>query len=168
METFSALLVLCAGNSSVTGEFPTQRPVTRNFDVFFDLRRNKQLSKQSRRRWFQTPEHSLWRHCNAMLWRLSQRHLVSTASITTKHSLWRPFGAKNGCNGILNSGPICEWLKRLLFKFNNLWCIMHDAFSIYILYYYFPVWTHLYQCLNPSIFHSIALHKAVPLRSNMS
>ena len=37
METFSALLTICAGNSPVTGEFPAQRPVTRNFDVFFDL-----------------------------------------------------------------------------------------------------------------------------------
>ena len=37
METFSALLGLCAGNSPVTGEFPAQRPVTRSFDVFFDL-----------------------------------------------------------------------------------------------------------------------------------
>ena len=35
-----------AGNLPVTGEFPTQRPVTRSFDVFFDLRLNKQLSKQ--------------------------------------------------------------------------------------------------------------------------
>ena len=33
METFSALLALCAGNSPVPGEFPTQRPVTRSFDV---------------------------------------------------------------------------------------------------------------------------------------
>ena len=46
METFSALLVLCAGNSSVTGEFPSQRPVTRNFGVSFDLRLNKRLRKQ--------------------------------------------------------------------------------------------------------------------------
>ena len=45
MVTFSALLALCAGNSPVTGEFPTQRPVTRSFDVFFDLRVNKRLSK---------------------------------------------------------------------------------------------------------------------------
>ena len=36
--TFSTLLALCAGNSSVTGEFPAQRPVTRSFDAFFDLR----------------------------------------------------------------------------------------------------------------------------------
>ena len=38
METYSALLAICVGNSPVTGEFPTQRPVTRIFDVFFDLR----------------------------------------------------------------------------------------------------------------------------------
>ena len=37
METFSALLAICAGNSSVPGEFPAQKPVTRSFDVFFDL-----------------------------------------------------------------------------------------------------------------------------------
>ena len=37
METFSALLALCAGNSPVTGEFPSQRPVTRSFDIFYDV-----------------------------------------------------------------------------------------------------------------------------------
>ena len=47
METFSALLAICAGNSPVPGEFPAQRPVTRSFDVYFDLRLNKRLSKQS-------------------------------------------------------------------------------------------------------------------------
>ena len=51
METFSALLAICAGNSPVPGEFPAQRPVTRRFDVFFVLRLNKQLSKQSWRWW---------------------------------------------------------------------------------------------------------------------
>ena len=39
METFSALLAFCVGNSPVTGEFPAQRPVTWSFVVFFDLRR---------------------------------------------------------------------------------------------------------------------------------
>ena len=47
METFSALLAICVGNSTVPGEFPTQRPVTQSFDVYFDLRPNKRLSKQS-------------------------------------------------------------------------------------------------------------------------
>ena len=61
MTTFSALLAICAGNS---GEFPAQRQVTRNFDVFFDLRLNKRLSKLSQGWWFETPSQSLWRHCN--------------------------------------------------------------------------------------------------------
>ena len=64
METFSALLAICAGNSPVPGEFPTQRPVTRNFDVFFDLRLNKLLSKHSWGWWFETPSRPLWRHRN--------------------------------------------------------------------------------------------------------
>ena len=54
METFSALLAICARNSPVPGEFPTQRPVTRSFDVYFDLRPNKRLSKQSWGWWFET------------------------------------------------------------------------------------------------------------------
>ena len=61
----SALLSISAGNSPVTGEFPTQRPVTRNFDVFFDLRLNKRFSKQSSGWWFATPLCPLWRRCNA-------------------------------------------------------------------------------------------------------
>ena len=44
MEIFSTLLALCEGNSPVAGEFPSQRPVTRSFDVFFDLRLNKRLT----------------------------------------------------------------------------------------------------------------------------
>ena len=36
METFSVQLALCAGNSPVAGEFPSQRPVTQSFDVFFE------------------------------------------------------------------------------------------------------------------------------------
>ena len=52
METFSALLAIWAGNSPVTDEFPAQRSVTRNSDIFSDLRLNKRLSQQS----------DLWRH----------------------------------------------------------------------------------------------------------
>ena len=62
MEILSALLALWAGNSPVTGEFPTQRPVSRSFGIFFDLRANKRLSKQSWGWWFETPSRSLWRH----------------------------------------------------------------------------------------------------------
>ena len=64
IETFSALLAMCAGNSPVTGEFPAQRPVTRSFDVFFDRRLNKRLSKQWWGWWFETPSRPLWLHSN--------------------------------------------------------------------------------------------------------
>ena len=55
---------LC-GEFTGPGEFPTQRPVTRSFDVFFDLLLNKRLSKQPWGWWFETLYWSLWRHCNA-------------------------------------------------------------------------------------------------------
>ena len=66
METFSALLALCVGNSPVTGEFPAQRPVTWSFDVFFDLCLNKRLSKQLWGWWSEMPLCPLWRHCNVI------------------------------------------------------------------------------------------------------
>ena len=66
METFPELLTFCAGNSPVTGEFSAQRPVTRSFDVLFELRLNQQLSKQWRRLWIETPSWWLWRHCNVL------------------------------------------------------------------------------------------------------
>ena len=66
METFSALLAICVGNSPVPGEFSAQRPVTRSFDVLFDLRLNQRLSKHSWGWWFETLSRPLWRHCNGM------------------------------------------------------------------------------------------------------
>ena len=45
---------------------PPQRPVKRSFDVFFDLRLNKRLSKQSWGWWFETLSNPLWRHSNAI------------------------------------------------------------------------------------------------------
>ena len=86
METFSALLAICVGNSPVPGEFPTQRPVTRSFDLFFDLRLNKRLSKQSWGWWFETLLRPLWRQRNGV-----ERFHAMTSSIRgcvrTWHSL---------------------------------------------------------------------------------
>ena len=64
METFSAFLVICAGNIPVSGEFPAKRPVTRSFGVFFDLRLNGRLSKHSWGWWLEAPSRTLWRHSN--------------------------------------------------------------------------------------------------------
>ena len=65
-ETFIASLAICAGNSPVSGEFPTQRPVTRSIDLFFDLRLNKRLSKQWWDWCFETLSCPLWRQCNVV------------------------------------------------------------------------------------------------------
>ena len=67
MGIFFALLTLCAGKSLVTGKFSSQRPVTRSFDVFVDLRLDKRLSKQWWGWWFETPSRPLWHHCNEMV-----------------------------------------------------------------------------------------------------
>ena len=88
METFSALLAFCAGNSPVTGEFPAQKPVTRSFDVFFDLQLNGRLSKQSWGWWFETPSRPLWRHSNGDLTlRQSTRDTVIKGKVT--YPSWR-------------------------------------------------------------------------------
>ena len=64
----------CEENPSLTGGFPSQRPVTRSFDVSFDLRLNMRLYKQSKRRWFETPSRPLWHHCN--VWYTSNGFIV--------------------------------------------------------------------------------------------
>ena len=89
METFSALLAIWAGNSPVAGEFPAQRPVTRSFDVFFDLRLNKRLSKQSRGWWFETPSCPLWRRCNGMYSAWLRCHQRQTMHVPIAMMLFR-------------------------------------------------------------------------------
>ena len=63
-----ASLALCEGNAPGIAEFPSQRPVTLSFDVFFDLRLNKRSCKQSRRPWIETPSRPLWRYCNVKVY----------------------------------------------------------------------------------------------------
>ena len=95
METFSALLAICAGNSPVPGEFLAQRPVTRNFDVFFDLRSNKRLSKHWWGWWFEKP--------SCPLWRIFRMYLL----------LWPGFisALSCGCSLLPESpgAPYCSW-----------------------------------------------------------
>ena len=62
-KLFRVTGLLC-GEFTGPGEFTAQRPVTRIFDVFSDLRQNIRLSKQPRGWWFETPSWSLWRQCN--------------------------------------------------------------------------------------------------------
>ena len=84
---------LFAGNSTITGEFLSQRPVTRSFDVFFDLYLNKRLSKQSRHRWFETS----WRHYDVTVIPLLQRSAAVRwswmDSVSRRCSRWRSTGS---------------------------------------------------------------------------
>ena len=94
-------MAFCAGNSPVTGEFPAPRPVTRNFDVFFDLCLNKQVSKQSWGWWSVTPSSSLWRPCNGNAILPLQMGMKRFNSVSTENKFllhldscrrWVPFG----------------------------------------------------------------------------
>ena len=88
-------IAICAGNSPVT------RPVTRSFDVFFDLCLNKQLSKQSWGWWFETPSRPLWRHFNE----IQQLHGYD---VGLRACVMIPY--------CLNNGYICEkfWYPQLV------------------------------------------------------
>ena len=88
METFAVLLAICVGNSPVTGEFIAQRPVTRSFDVFFDLRMNKRLSKESWGWRFGTPSRPLWRHSNESHFHSTPLRRFSLYSSTFSGKLW--------------------------------------------------------------------------------
>ena len=78
---------LC-GEFTGPDEFPAQRPVTRSFDVFFDPRLNKRLSKQPWGWWLETPPWSLWRQCNES-WTFSMR--------STQHLLKFMFTRRGTC-----------------------------------------------------------------------
>ena len=106
----SASLALCAGNSPVTGEFPAQWPVMRSFDVFFDRRLNKWLSKQSWGWWSETPLCSLWRHCNH-----SQQRVVTIYDTPPKLILNKNLASAN-CQIVL-----------IFWKFQNDWATELDV-----------------------------------------
>ena len=131
METLSALLAICAGNSPVPGEFPTQRPVTRSCDVFFDLRLNKRLSKQSWGWWFETPSHPLWRRSNDMKQREweAQYELMRPKSVYNTYTWWcASIVLKTTCNNkyrkVSNiSGTKCHNLMLLVSSRSCLYAI---------------------------------------------
>ena len=112
MEIFYALLTLSAGNLPVTGEFPSQRPVTRSFDISSDLRLNKWLSKQSWGWWSETPSRSLWRHYHdsQLPWATQWRVLLVQQR---RHSLLKTDFVRQNVNDALVTKPV-EFLVRFL------------------------------------------------------
>ena len=115
METFSALLAICAGNSPATSEFPAQRPGTRSFDVFFDLYLNKRLSKQWRGWWFETPSCPLWRHCV-----LYQDYVISHRILRNAY-----------LNKNLPQSPPLTWRSSAVLWIFNLQTSCSEAYEIY-------------------------------------
>ena len=104
METFSRVTGHLCGNSPVTGEFPTQRPVTRSFDVVFDLRQNKRLSKQTWGWWFETPSHPLWRNCNDAIASVPRKQ---TWGCMGKWPMWITRSWLFNCKRINHKSPVC-------------------------------------------------------------
>ena len=131
METFSALLAICAGNSPVPGEFPAQRPVTRSFDVCFDLRLNKRLSKQSWGWWFQTQSRPLWRQSNilAMSFRVTSQALGQPHGCLWSNPEENMMTSSNG-NIFRVTGHLCgeftgpRWIPRTKASDAGLWCFL--------------------------------------------
>ena len=117
---------LC-GNSPVPGEFHTQRPVTRSFDVYFDLRPNKRLSKQSWSWWFETPSRPFWRHRNVLhLW-----HLWSHYTDEFYHGLLMPRFHLNfehyhrkllsACGLWRHPGAVTTMVQTAKYDFKSIW-----------------------------------------------
>ena len=110
METFSALLAICAENWPVPGEFPAQSPVTRSFDIFFDMRLNGWLNKQSWGWWFETPWRPLWRHSNAF--KQDIHYMLQ----------WRPRGDGNGRGQRRNSVSVSKMCLKYCSVITMLYC----------------------------------------------
>ena len=125
METFSALLTLCAGNSPIAGEFPSRRPVTRSFDYFY-LGLNKRLSKHSRRWWFETPSRSLWHRCNVTYICFKFNHMschLSTLcdSVFAKSPKWQTNCQDKRITVLLNPIGMCSsWWRHQMETFSAL------------------------------------------------
>ena len=86
METFFALFVPLWGESTGHRWIPLTKASDADFGLFFDRRLNKRLSKQSKRRWFEAPSRSLWRHCNgSVLWFPENKHGHSVAAAPHEH-----------------------------------------------------------------------------------
>ena len=90
---------LC-GEFTGPGEIPAQRPVTRSFDVFFDVRPNKRLSKQPWGWWFKTSSWSLWRQWIDFLHAMSflsdlPRHWIAHLFMTGVSAILLPYDIVN-------------------------------------------------------------------------
>ena len=107
----------------VTGEFHAQRPVTWSFDVFFDLRLNKRLSKQSRGWRFETPSRSLWCHYNGKMMHFRMQYHRSTAKEMYIQYISNGLVSINFCVQTLNHQyvPLLYWSIASIWEW-TFWC----------------------------------------------
>ena len=132
MATIPCTMTSSNGNNfrvtgHLCGEFPAQRPVTRSFDIFIDLRLNKRLSKQSWGWWFETLSCPLWSQCSGLL-RISHfntgRELylygygVYVVSAYQYHNWWIIIKISHGAS-----------FTKLLLKLGDGWAITSDCFT---------------------------------------
>ena len=142
METFFALLAICAGNSPVPGEIPTQRPVTRSFDVFFHLRPYKRLSKQSWGWWFETPS------CLLFKITYSHYHVYLMSACNTQ------FDVQAGELALVIT-PACTQIRYLLMMQLYFWlCLKCFILPFIIQPRFYPI---VKYCLMPSVLHVLSL-----------
>ena len=114
-----------------SGKFPAQRPVTRSFDVFFDFRLNKRLSKQSLGWWSETPPRSLWRQCNGILCRFHCHLMEGTSTyLIVLHTYWRHRRLMDDALNwwcciftlrVPNASSSCQYTYIHSFRSGNLW-----------------------------------------------
>ena len=131
---------LC-GEFTGPGEFPTQRPVTRSFDVFFDLRLNKKLSKQSWGWWFETLSDPL----------LRQRDVMFMATLCVE---WN-----DDTNRIVNDHFCCLHLSNLIiskwYTVSQITQLMSCHYIIYINAIFNGVWSWRFEIVE---IHQVTSH----------
>ena len=155
MKTFSALLAIWAGNSPVTGEFPAQRPLTQSFGVFFDLRLNKRLSKQSWGWLFEPLSRPLWRHCNVLVIQSScQTHLAIS---TVDGVVWLDYNVSrwsyyDNCRHLLQHSHSRKYMYTYiihLFRVHYTLSVLYYAIvfadqNMRFIYIYVHIYSHMY------------------------
>ena len=116
--------------------------MTRSFDVFFDLRPNKQLSKHSWGWWFETLSCSLWRHCNVSFWFLTMymdprwhykdKTVLSQLGIRVTLLVWRSLSIETSIFFLIN--PFSPWAANEAMAFSHYSYIYIYIYCTHILY----------------------------------
>ena len=146
---------LLCGEFPGPGEFPAHWPVTRSFDVFFDLGLNKRLSKRPWGWWFETPTWSLWRQCNVYCGRLAMTktfpHLVLIIDKMHHQHSNQKFMNISICESDIKSFMIFLWLHLSSTYTLPLYILRAILFSLWINHEYCEtfsflknIWIHNY------------------------